>query len=281
MNASLEIPAELADAELVALVLPFGEDVDRSHPDAPRRYAFGDVALPRRPVPLRQDHDGREVGLLYGFVAHRATGIWARVKIGKTASSMLGRGAVALSAEIDDGVISGASLVTDGRPAFPSARLFDGPTGAVLDVPEAPLRFGLSPVTGRLAFFRPPAAASDPSPPARSTGNITEANRVLESHSMRAVQREIESRRREFARRQEELAREPLEREERALLAAGVPKSQWPAHTEGRRQWDAFEAAQAAEAVAVDGAIAARDFAERMERLQARAARPWWRRWWK
>jgi hypothetical protein len=56
----------------VALILPFDEEVSSDHPDAPVRYRWGDVPLPRRELPLRERHDGKEIGILSSFVLARS-----------------------------------------------------------------------------------------------------------------------------------------------------------------------------------------------------------------
>jgi len=54
------------------LILPFDEEVSSDHPDAPVRYRWGDVPLPRRELPLRERHDGKEIGILSSFVLARS-----------------------------------------------------------------------------------------------------------------------------------------------------------------------------------------------------------------
>ena len=53
--------------------------------------------MPRRELPLREEHDGRKIGLLDSFVLSR-TGIWCRVKAGKTATALIADGVTAISA---------------------------------------------------------------------------------------------------------------------------------------------------------------------------------------
>lgn len=261
----LHPPEELAGAELVALVLPFDEDVDRSHPDAPLRYRRGDIHMPRKPVPLRETHDGPQIGWLSGFVTDRS-GIWARVKLGRTGEALVAEGVVELSAEIDDGEITGASLVLEGRPAFASARLYR--QGAALDAPRSPgstrIRLGFSPGTGALAFGAP--TESPPTRVVHPAQDIGEHERGLHELSMAAVDEEIAFRRRRFVRRQEELAREPLEREAGRLVAEGVPVALWPPHLPERQSYDAFLArtAEAARAAEI-----ASEIAERVRRTKA------------
>lgn len=264
MSTTFAPPEELADAELVALVLPFGEDVDRSHPLAPRRYEWGDVALPRQPVPLREVHDGREIGVLSSFVLDR-TGIWAKVKPGKTASKLIAQGITGISAEIDDDRITGATLVAEPRrPAFPSARLYSG-QGAVLDAPNAALRFGVDPSTGLVAFPPPlPTRAPAPAPSSPAVVNLSEHRRLLAALAGPDPELEVARARSMYEDRLESLAESRVD---------------WEAHlveTMARNKV-VFEA----QVVAANGTLAASEFVARMERLEAaaeRERRPWWRR---
>ena len=129
--------------------------------------------------------------------------------------------------------------------------------------------------------------------------------------SMRAVDAEVAQVRAAWEDRQAELATLDDVAEEQRLIAGCVPVPRWPAHLPRRKAYDAYQAQQAAEAeadlkqqriledqqareaedrriledqqaaqaVAEDGARAAREFAERMEQLEHKAERrPWWRR---
>jgi hypothetical protein len=282
MSSTTIAPPELADADLVALVLPFDEPISSDNPAAPLRYTWGDIPLPRKPLPLREGHDGRQIGLLDGFVLTRA-GIWCRVKPGRTAKAMIDRGNTGISAEIRDRKLIGAALVARDAPAFASARLF-GPAGVAF-VQEATPRIAVSSATGQLVAFRP----APPEPPAatvpwRHAGNMTEVNRELAAASMAPVHAEIADRRRRFEERREELAQQDVDLEEARLAEAAVPIQRWPRHLPARKRWEEFETQRAAQAVAEDGEVAAAAFAERMARLEAavRAARwAWWppRRW--
>jgi hypothetical protein len=273
-------PPPLADAELVALIVPFDEPISSDNPSAPLRYTWGDLPLPRKPLPLREEHDGREIGLLDSFVVDRTTGIWARVKGGRTATALIARGWTAISAEIDDGKLTGAALVPHGYAAFASARLF-GSEIAALASTEAPPRFGLDPATGMVAF-RPPAQPS-PAGRLRPAMDLGAHRREHAGWSMAAVHAEAEDRGRQFRERREELAQQDLAVEETRLIEAGVPTSRWPRHLPGAQRWAAYQQREAAIAVAEAGELAAADFAQRMARLEAaaRAARPWYRRWFK
>ena len=101
------------------LVLPFDEEVDRSHPESPRTYRWSDVRLPRRQVDLQDGHDGERIGIASAFVKDR-TGIWCAIKVGRRGEEILRRG-LGLSAEVLDGEITHVALAGGGSPAFASA----------------------------------------------------------------------------------------------------------------------------------------------------------------
>jgi hypothetical protein len=263
----IRVPPDLADAELVALVLPFDEPVSSFHEDSPRRYRWGDIPLPRRELPLREAHDGRQIGLLSSFVLAR-TGLWAKVKAGRTAAALIADGFTGVSAEIDDGKLTGAALVTDGRPAFPSARIFIQESGRVT----------FSDTATALA----PATVAAASAPMRSVMDLSAHRRDLAGFSMTAVDAEVADRRRRFEERQLELQQADAAEQEGRLLASGVPTSLWPEHLPGRQRWEALQAQQQAKGVVDAGDVHRREFEGRMEQLEIRAERSrrrWWKRW--
>lgn len=236
---TLSIPEELIhDPEhgvFAGLVVPFGEDPDPEHPHA-RTFGWADLRMPRKPVPVNIDHGPEEIGLASSWVKTRE-GIFASLKLGRTAHALIRRGNTALSVEADDGQIIGVALVTRAaRPMFSSARIYTH--GAVLDPPGA-LRFGLDPGTGRLAFGSAPTTAPPPRVD-RPPMDITAHRRRSAAWGMAPVHASVARDRERWRQRQEELAREPIEREEAALLAAGVPVAAWPAHLPQRRAYAAM-----------------------------------------
>jgi hypothetical protein len=268
------LPAELANADLAALVLPFGESIAAPNPHAGLSYRWGDVRLPRGEVPIDVDHDERQVGFASSFVLTNE-GVWARLKLGKTAERLLGDGFTGVSPTIAGDQITGVSLTRS--PGFESARLWLGDQGAPTH--SADLVFlHVSENTVAIGPRQPPAPSTVPRPAI----DLGAHRRELAELTMAAVERAVVRDRERFRLRREELARESIEREELALIAAGVPIPMWPEHLPKRQQFAAHEAQWAADRVSSDGEVAAREFAERMAQLEAEAERerrrPWWRR---
>jgi hypothetical protein len=282
-------PPELDGADLVALVIPFGEPADPGHPEAGQVIRWGAVPLPREAIPLREEHDddGPEIGLLSSFVLTR-DGIWAAVKAGRTAEALIARGVTGISAEIDEGRITGAAL-TDS-PAFPSARVWAGglaargrepdvaPAGPVSVLGEIARQADRSGGVVVLAPKPPPRPAPSRQPAVVDGGRERE---LLDSMSMAAVHAEVEVRRGQFDRWREGLATMAEQHEEEELLAAGVPMSLWPAHTSGRQRYDAHVAAQVAErAQEYEGERLSQLFAYQLAAAAVPSPRRrWWRRW--
>jgi hypothetical protein len=108
-----------------------------------------------------------------------------------------------------------------------------------------------------------------------------------DTSSIFAVAEQLEADRRLRAERLAAFREAELEREELPLTASMVPKSRWPEHTAGRRQWDALVAAQEAEYEADRRRVEAAAIRELVESWHARElvpaepARegvPWWRK---
>lgn len=115
------------------LAVPWGEP-PQGRPDTGRAVALarGQVRQPAEldRVMVNLDHDpGRLVGQVLDLVTDQA-GLWALVKLGRTARELVKRGARAVSAETDrDSRLSGLALVTHGLPVFASARVFEPARG--------------------------------------------------------------------------------------------------------------------------------------------------------
>lgn len=251
-------PKELPTGRRVypALVIPFGEAVDDAHEDAGRVYSWGDAPLlPRRDaIPVDVDHDGQEVGFATSFVLTR-DGIWATLKVGDTGESLVQRGYTAVSAEVDDaGEIIGLSLVRSGRPAFASARIYSpdvrqrvggfGRMGGSVTVGS-----GYQAATSERyvpsMFMRDPVSVLPPDPDA-------EVVRLQEFWRDRV----------------ESLREAEIDWEQAIVEQCARDLAEW-------------ERQKAAKAVAEEGARAAQEWAERMERLELKAERerlPWWGR---
>lgn len=264
-----------------ALLLPFGEAASAFHPDHPgRRYTWAEVRVPRkRELPITEGHDGGTIGTAASFVKTHA-GLTAAVRFGQRGQALLKRGHHGLSAELDEdsGELIGIALVVDGEPGFRSAQVFVH-ADAVPDAPDAPVYFGLDPRTGSIAFHAPQPTAP-PRSPTFASGNLSADRDFAVSMSMAAVDRDVLRDRERFAERQEELAREPLERTEMALIGSGLPKSEWPLGSTGRKEWDDFQAHLAAQRIAAE-------IVEREQRYESEKAarvavprRRWWR-WWR
>lgn len=262
-------------AEHEALVVPFGERASQFSDTPGRSYGPDEVHLPAGELPITVNHAGPPIGIATGFTK-RENGITATIKLGERGEHLLSQGHVSLSAEIvqpadpgepaesDDriaeairgakvGDLIGVALVVGIRPAFSQARVLDVPQG---NASGSPLR-----------------GAPTSAHPAMDLGLAREFN---DGFSMRSVEGELARARKAWENRAEDLAEKEIAAVEGRLVAAGIPKSQWPVHTHGREQWDTHQAQQ----VVTEGEAAAADFEERMAELEARAARPWWR-WWR
>lgn len=267
-----------------AVLLRWGERASQFHDTDPRRrYLRGEVHTPRQNVPLYEDHDGPEIGLVSSFEA-TDDGLECSIKLDPRGEELIRQGYRALSAEITEaGELIGVALAVHGEPAFRSARIVEtvsfasGARGGrdVLDEEPFRLELGLDPRTGALAFR--PRKAAIPSPaPTYSSGNLTDVRRDLDGVSMRPVHDEVRRARERFRQRQQELAEEDAGREESMLVAAGIPVPAWPTHLLRRQSYDAMVERKRAEGIAAD--IARR--AEALELVPAPVPpRRWWQRW--
>lgn len=257
-----------------ALVLPWDEPASQFHPDHPRQqYGRGEVYMPRGgELPLRDGHGGPVIGMVTAFTSTKA-GIEAKVRLGTRGEELLTQGHAGLSAEIDEDThyLIGVALAVDEEPAFRSARIIIG------DTPAESL--------GGYGHMEPVTVGGGPGPgpnrPTHSVTNLGEAREFIAGYGMAPVAAEVSRLRRWWRDRVEELHGADIADEEQRLVAAGVPKAQWPSHTSGRQSWEAATVVQRAEAIRDEGKIAERSFQRRMERLEADAERgrlPWYRR---
>jgi hypothetical protein len=263
MSLMLEPPASLpVDEErgiFAVLVLPWGEAASSSHDTDPgRSYSRGEVHQPRDKVRCRVnfDHDDDVAGAVMRTCSDE-TGLWAAVKWGRRAQSLIDQGRVGVSAEIDDrGYLEGVALVTDpfNRPGFASAQIVvpdgfvwpspggrTGGTWSGVGITEP----GASPSRLVLNGDRPPVT-----PVVAGRVSVVDAGRVrreVAASSITVVDEDVAHDRARHEERMAAFREVDAEHEERMLRAAGVPMSHWPAHTDGRRQWDALVAAQEAE----------------------------------
>ncbi len=251
-----------------ALILPWGERASQFHDEHPgRAYSQGEVHMPRRDLPLTKNHGGPEIGTV-SFFASTAEGIEAVIKLGRRGEELLAQGHVALSAEIDEdsGDLIGVALAVHGEPAFRSARIL------TQDGASFERRGGLGLLDGSVTIGR--SGSHPPAMPLRPAMDLSGHRRAMAGFSMAAVEDEVERRRQEFERWQDERPQREVESEEQRLIADGVPVARWPVHTNGRQRWETMNTRQVVE-------TATRNADERYEALAAAqsARRGWWRRW--
>lgn len=119
MISTLEPPASirrLVDGRLgvyPVLCIPWGEEAASGHGHAGLVYSRGGVHQPRDPerLSVNFDHENDDAAGCGCWTASDETGLWCAVKFGHRAQSLIDRGRVTVSAEVDAaGFLEGVAL---------------------------------------------------------------------------------------------------------------------------------------------------------------------------